>query len=70
MAKRKMTEFGKDIKRTLVNMDRSQAWLIEEVKEDTGLYFDDSYLYKILTGQLATPKIVSSICKILDMGDL
>ena len=40
---------------------------IEQVREKTGLYFDDSYLYKIRSGKLATPKIVTAIREILDL---
>lgn len=61
----KLCDFGKDIKKRLVDIDRNQIWLIEQVKEDTGLYFDDSYLYKVMVGTLATPSIVQSIRKIL-----
>ena len=50
MGKRPLTPFGKDIKRRLVDLDRNQTWLMEEVRKRTGLYFDSSYLYKITTG--------------------
>jgi len=64
------TVFGKNIKKRLIDLEHTQVWLIEQVKERTGLYFDDSYLYKIQTGQLATPKIVSAIKDILELpGD-
>lgn len=62
-----LTKFGKDIKKKLVDIDKPQIWLIEQVREQTGLYFDDSYMYKIQTGQLATPKIVKAIREILDL---
>lgn len=62
-----ITVFGKEIKKRLVDMERPQIWLIGQVKEKTGLYFDDSYLYKIQTGQLATPKIVQAIRDVLDL---
>ncbi len=62
-----LTEFGKEIKKRLVDMDQRQVWLIEQVREKTGLYFDDSYLYKISTGLLATPKIVGAIREILNL---
>lgn len=68
MAKRSLTEFGKEIKRRLIDMDERPGWLIEQVKAETGLYFDYSYLYKIETGQVSTPSIVSAIRKILWMG--
>lgn len=64
-----ITVFGKEIKKRLVDMEQPQVWLIGQVKEKTGLYFDDSYLYKIQTGQLATPKIVQAIRDILDLPD-
>ena len=63
------TVFGKNIKKRLIDLEHTQVWLIEQVKERTGLYFDDSYLYKIQTGQLATPKIVSAIKDILELPD-
>ena len=59
--------FGKDIGKRLIDLERPQVWLIDQVRQRTGLYFDDSYLYKIKTGQLATPKIVQAICAILDL---
>lgn len=61
------TAFGKEIKKRLVDMGRTQAWLIERVQEVTGLYFDRSYMYKIQTGQLSTPKIVQAIREILEL---
>lgn len=62
-----VTVFGKDIKKRLLDIDRNQAWLIQEVGERTGLYFDSSYMHKILTGKLATPKIVQAIKDILNL---
>ena len=52
----------------LLTLEQSKGWLIEEVKRHTGLYFDRSYLRKIETGQLATPKIVDAICEILGIA--
>jgi hypothetical protein len=64
-----LTVFGKDIGKRLIDLDRPQVWLIDQVRQRTGLYFDDSYLYKIKTGQLATPKIVQAIRDILDIQE-
>ena len=61
----KLTPFGKDIKKRLLDVDHDQSWLIEQVSVKTGLYFDRSYLHKIMTGKLNTPGIVSAICEIL-----
>lgn len=63
------TEFGKEIGKKLIDLGKPQIWLIDAVRNKTGLYFDDSYLYKIKTGQIATPKIVQAIREILDMSE-
>ncbi|MCI6959065.1 MAG: XRE family transcriptional regulator [Oscillospiraceae bacterium] len=63
----KVCDFGKEIKLRLVEINQSQAWLIDEVKKDTGKYFDSGYLHRILRGELSTPGIVASIRKILDL---
>mgnify|MGYP000824188769 CR=1 FL=1 len=62
-----LTELGKEISKRLIDIERPQAWLVDQVKEQTGLYFDDSYLYKIKTGRLSTPKIIQAIHEILDL---
>lgn len=64
-----LTAFGKDIGKRLIDLERPQVWLIDQVRQRTGLYFDDSYLYKIKTGQLSTPKIVQAIREILDLPE-
>lgn len=64
-----LTEFGKAIQKRLIDLGHQQKWLVSEVRSRTGLYFDDSYLYKIKTGQIATPSIVRAICEILELPD-
>lgn len=64
-----LTPFGKEVKKRLVDIDRPQSWLIERVASLTGMYFDRSYMSKIQTGQLATPKIVQAIREILDLPE-
>ena len=64
------TKFGKEVKKRLVDIDRSQSWLIKQVMEKTGLYCDSSYMYKILTGQHNTPSIVQAICEILKIENV
>ena len=65
--KKPLCEFGKKIEICLVNINRTNAWLIDQVAKDTGKYFDRRYLHKIKTGEAATPGIVASICRILDI---
>lgn len=64
-----ITAFGRAIKIKLIDMERTQVWLIEQVKAKTGLYFDSFYLHKILTGRIMTPKIVQAICEVLDLPE-
>ena len=61
----KTTEFGKAIKHKLVDRDLTQNWLIEEVRKKTGMFFDSSYLQKILNGKSSAPVIVNAIVEIL-----
>lgn len=63
------SNFEKAVKIRLIEMDKSQNWLIENVAARTGLYFDSSYLWKVLNGVLRTPKIVEAIREILDLPD-
>ncbi len=69
MEKIALTPLGKTIKKQLVDMERSHSWLIEKVAQTTGLYFDRSYLHKIMTGKMNTPKIVQAIKEILEISD-
>ena len=64
-----LTAYGKAIKHRLIDMDKTQKWLQDAVTEKTGLYMDRSYMTKILTGQLETPRIVAAINEILGLGD-
>ena len=69
MAECKYSQFGLDVKMALLKSGKTQNWLIDRVKEETGLYFDDSYLYKILTGQRKAKEIVDVISSILGVKD-
>ena len=67
MAKEPFCQFGKEIAKRLVDIDRTQEWLMAEVRADTGLYVDRSLMHKIKTGKNNNTKIVTSIRKILDI---
>ena len=62
-----MTEFGKSVKKRLIDIGKSQEWLIAQVREKTGLFLDNGYIYKILTGKRNAPKIVDAIKEILEL---
>lgn len=63
------TDFGKRVKIRLIDINCDQNWLIEQVRQKTGLYFDSSYLWKIMVGRAKTPSIVKAICEILELEE-
>ena len=64
-----MLDFGKKVKIALIEQGKNQTWLVEEVAKKTGLYIDSAYMSRILSGLNRSPKIVNSICEILDIQD-
>lgn len=62
--------FGAEVKIKLMKSSgKTQAWLIQEVKDRTGLYVDAPYMSRILRGKCHPPKIVKAIKDILDITD-
>lgn len=59
------TEFGKAVKIKLIEIDKTQRWLMDQITEKTGLYIDDSYMHRILTGKYENEKVVECIKEIL-----
>ena len=67
MHKNKWCSLGILIKKRLIDIEKSQEWLISELRKETGLYVDSSNLYKIMTGKLQSEKLISGIVKILKL---
>lgn len=63
----KFTDFGLCVKTELLRRGKEQKWLEEQISEKTGLFVDNGYLYKILTGQRNAPKVVQAIREILEL---
>lgn len=61
----KFSDFGLYVKTELLRQGKDQKWLEEAVSEKTGLFVDNGYMYKILTGQRNAPKIVAAIREVL-----
>lgn len=59
--------FELEVKIKLLWRGMKQTELIQAVQSDTGLFLDDSYLYKILRGERKPEKIIQSICRILEI---
>ncbi len=65
----KFSNFGLCVKTELLRMGKTQKWLEEAVAEKTGLFVDNGYMHKILTGQRNAPKIIAAICEILSIKE-
>jgi hypothetical protein len=65
----KFSDFGLCVKTELLRQGKEQKWLEEQVSAKTGLFVDNGYMYKILTGQRNAPKIVSAICDVLNIKE-
>ena len=63
----KYTDFGLCVKTELLKRVWEQKHLEELVSKDSGLYIDNGYMYKILTGQRNPQKVIASISKILEI---
>lgn len=61
------SDFELEVKMKLLQRGMKQTELIQAVQSDTGLFLDDSYLYKILRCERKPEKIIQSICKILEI---
>lgn len=62
-------DFGKEVKKKLVDIDRTQAWLARQITTRTGLYMDSSRMYKIFSGRDRSPKVIAAIREILEIPD-
>lgn len=70
----KLTNFGKAVKIRLMDLEQNQEWLIQQVRERTGDFFDSSYLYRLMvgstpgsTGRDGKPGKLEVICDILGL---
>ena len=65
----KFSDFGLCVRTELLRIGKSQKWLSETVSQRTGLFVDNGYMHKILTGQRKAPKIVAAIKEILNIEE-
>lgn len=64
-----ITDFGKTVKKRLIDIGHNSDWLVDEVRKKTGLYFDSAYLSRVLRGKNNSPKIREAICDVLDLRE-
>lgn len=68
--KRPLTRYGILVNVKLMEQCKKQSWLIEKLSGALpGRYFDSSILYRILTGQVNSPKTVAAINEILGIEE-
>lgn len=61
-------DFGKTVKHKLIDIEKNQAWLIDQVKAKTGLYCDTSLMNRIYKGEVRG-NVRAAICEILDIKE-
>ena len=62
-----LTDFGKRVKIALIEKGMSQEELMYRIHENTGMFVDSSYLWKIMSGKRNPPQLVDAIGAILDL---
>lgn len=65
----KFTPFGLCVKTELLRRGKPQKWLEGKITEK-GMYMDNGYMYKILTGQRSAPKVVQAIREVLELQEV
>ena len=61
-----MTNFGKTVRKRLIDLDKTQDWLAAQVK-GMGIPCDKTYISKILNGARKGKQVKAAIEKILDL---
>jgi len=54
-----ISQFGIAIKVALMEMCKTQEWLIKQLRDETGLFVDSSLMNKILVGTNKNPKFIN-----------
>ena len=69
--KKPLSDYGKQIKVRLLELNKKQEWLISEIRSRyPEIYVDGSNIYRILTGEIKSGKVVSAINEILELESL
>ena len=67
--KKPLTDYGKQINIKLMELNKTQEWLIAKIKElYPDVYVDSSNLYKIKIGGINSGKVISAINEILEIS--
>ena len=50
--KNPLTPFGREVKHRLIDIGKTNGWLVEEVRKRSNTKFDSSFMAKILNGKV------------------
>ena len=69
--KKSLCEFGVCVKHRLVELNRTQLWLISETKKLLpNRYIDSSYLHKLMVGEVQSDTVCAAMMDVLDSAEL
>ena len=63
--KNPLTPYGKEVKHRLIELDRTNGWLIEEVNKRREPKIDTSFMSKVLNGKVKNSRMTVIIDQIL-----
>lgn len=64
-----MTDYGKLVKKRLIDIEKPQSWLIEQVRQKENCFIDSAYMSRILNGQRKAERIRGAINEILNIKE-
>ena len=65
--KKSLCEFGVRVKHSLVEINKTQLWLISETKKLLpNRYLDSSYLHKLMVGEVHSEQVCGAMMEVLD----
>lgn len=64
-----MTDWAKQVKHRLIDIEKSQKWLCSEIEKSTGLSVDSGYLRRIFLGERNPPRVIAAVNEILGIKE-
>lgn len=62
-----LNDFGVAVKKRLIDLGQTQTWLIRQVRETSGMFLDNGYLQKLMTGRAVSAPMMRVIAEILEL---
>ena len=62
------SDFGRSIKKKLVENNKNQNWLLDELRKRLpDMYIDSSLIHKIIVGEVSSGRVVEEIHNIFEI---